>query len=166
MKKLVLWLSALALLGLVALLMVPQYTGPPSDDEMIRNLEAHRAVFDRLLTMIREDKGLERVDNDWTRPDDPSTIGVSQKRIAEYRRLFAEANIPRGFYSFNDATTVLFVAYAEGLSVSGSSKNYLYTTERQPEGLVDEPLDGHHIDNKAFVRRRIGENWFLQYDSS
>jgi hypothetical protein len=166
MKKLALWLSALALLGFAVLLLVPQYTGPPSDDEMIRNLDAHRAVFDRLLTMIREDKGLERVDDDWTRPDDPSTIGVSPARIAEYRRLFAEANIPRGFYSFNEATTVQFIGFAEGLSISGCAKSYLYTTEKEPEGLVDEPLDGHHQDNKAFVRRRIGENWFLQYDSS
>ncbi len=165
MKRLALGLGVVAALALTLLLLIPQYSGPPSDAELIRNLEAHRAVFERLLSMIREDKGLERVDDDWTRPDDPSTLGVSQARIAEYRRLFAEADIPRGFYSFNDGQTVLFVAFAEGLSVSGCSKSYLYSTE-EPEGVIDEPLDGHHRDNKAFVRRRIGENWYLQYDSS
>lgn len=166
MKRLALWLLALGAVELGALLMAPQYSGPPSDAEMIRNFEAHRAEFDRLITMIREDKGLERVDDDWTRPDDPSTIGVSNERIAAYRRLFAEAGVPRGFYSFNDAKTISFIAFAEGLSVSGCSKSYLYTTEGEPEGLVDEPLDSHHRDNKAFVRRRIGDGWYLQYDSS
>jgi hypothetical protein len=132
---------------------------------MIRNLEEHRAVFEHLIAMIREDKGLERVDDDWTRPDDPASIGVSPERIAEYRRLFAEAGIPRGFYSFNDATTIIFMAYASGLSVSGSSKSYVFTA-KTPEELTDEPLDKFHHGGKGAVRRRIGEHWYLEYEAS
>jgi hypothetical protein len=165
MKKLAVFLLAAVALGFGLLELVPGSLGPPSDAAMIRNLERHRAVFEHLIAMIREDKGLERVDDDWTRPDDPATIGVSAARIAEYRRLFAEAGISRGFYSFNDATTITFMAYASGLSISGCSKSYIFTG-KPPEELVDEPLDAFHAASKILVRRRIEGDWYLEYEAS
>lgn len=165
MKKLALVLLPLAVLGLGFMLLMPGSGGPPSDETMIRNLEQHREVFARLITMIREDKGLERVDDDWTKPDDPATVGVSPERIAEYRRLFAQAGIPRGFYSYSGGTTITFIAYTFGLSISGCAKSYIFT-DVAPEELVDEPLDKLHGTSRGLVRRRIGEGWYLELESS
>src|SRR5262245_50429304 len=74
----------------------------PTDDALLRNFTKHEADFERLLTMIRADKKLERVDDTWTRPEDPATIGVTPERIRSYRRLFSTLGIPRGFYAFHD----------------------------------------------------------------
>src|SRR5262245_4190430 len=94
----------------------------PSDAAMIDNFRHKRDVFETLVTMIREDRGLKRVDVDWTDPADPSTIGVSAERVALYRRLCHEAGVARGFYQFN--SSIEFVGYAAGMVVHGSSKSY------------------------------------------
>jgi hypothetical protein len=138
---------------------------PPSDASLIRNLEEHREVFARLVQMIREDQGLERVDDDWTEPSEPTTVGVSPQRIAEYRRLFAEAGVPRGFYSFNQGKSIMFVAYASGIAVSGASKSYVYSEEPLMD-LVDGPLDPYHAGRKVAVVRRIEDHWYLEFTST
>ena len=157
--------AAFAVLALLAVAFVWSCTleGPPSDDAMIRNLEINRGAFDALLAMIREDRGLERVDDEWTRPDDPRTIGVSFKRIAAYSLLFQKAGIPRGFYSFEPYPRVLFVAYASGSYIRGSAKSYYYADEAPTEGMVEGPLDRYHDARKVHVSRAIGGNWYLQY---
>ena len=73
-------------IGLIALAILSSLE-PPSDVAMTANLMANRATFDRLLAMIQEDRGLLRVDVDWTDPADPEQAGISPARIAEYRRL-------------------------------------------------------------------------------
>src|SRR6478672_2627475 len=71
-----------------------------TDEELIANFESHKAEFNRMLQMINEDKVLERVDDNWTSPENPQTIGISQDRIEEYRRLFRRSGVPRGFSAF------------------------------------------------------------------
>ena len=96
----------------------------PSDAVLLQRFNQNEADFERLLTMLREDRQLQRVDDNWTRPSDPNSIGVSPERIAEYRRLFAKLGIPRGFYAFHDPERFTFLASTFGLSVSGSAKGY------------------------------------------
>ena len=84
----------------------------------------NEAEFERLLTMIRADKKLERVDDTWTRPEDPSTIGLTPARMRSYRKLFSTLGIPRGFYAFHDPERFTFLASTRGLSVTGSAKGY------------------------------------------
>jgi hypothetical protein len=143
--------------------------GPPSDQEMLDNLDAKRASFEQLVRMIREDPQLERVDNDWlhswTRPEDLASIGVSAQRLAEYHRLLSDANIARGFYSFEGGAQISFVAYASGLSISGSSKSYLYTREAQPVP-ADPPLDALHSQPKAAELRRVEPHWSLEFTTN
>jgi hypothetical protein len=47
--------------------------------------------------MLRADKKLQRVDRGWTPPEDPSSIGISPERIAEYRQTFSKLGIPLAF---------------------------------------------------------------------
>lgn len=160
--------ALLALLGACALLF--WLLQPPDDASMIKNLREHRATFDQLVRMIREDQGLERVDDTWTDPSDPSTVGVSAERIATYRRLFDEAGVPRGFYAYGGSSTIEFVARTAGISVSGWSKSYVYAEQAAGvvgDGtLVDDPLDNYHKEPKVVVMRQIEPSWYLQFTSN
>lgn len=136
----------------------------PSDEALLANFNAHRAGFERLIEMIREDKGLERVDVDWTRPDDPASIGISDARIQTYRRMFASLNVPRGFYSYRDPTRVHLLAHTAGFAFGGSAKGYAYQ-EVRPDPVIDR-LDDFHgpVGESAFAYRHIEGHWYLFYE--
>ncbi len=152
----------------------------PTDDEMLQNFQQHRAEFEQLRIMVSADRGLQRVDQDWTKPDDPAAIGISKERIAEYRRMFRRLGIPRGFQCYGDRSEITFIAHAEGLAVAGHAKNYVWS-QSEPDELVDsidrfrvqeirqyrDYLDGK---TKTFqkhwnVYRRIEGNWYLNWES-
>lgn len=136
----------------------------PTDAVMLKNFAKHEAEFEELLAMLRADRKLERVDDNWTRPTDPSTIGVAPERIAEYRQRFAALGIPRGFDAFHDPERFTFIATAFGLSVGGSSKGYAYL-DPTPD-LIVEDLDHYHSDDgRSFTAyRRIHGNWYLFFE--
>jgi hypothetical protein len=96
------------------------------DAEMIENFIRHRSEFGRLLEMVQADKYLQRVDDNWTDPNDPKGIGVTSERIAEYRRLFASCAVPRGFEAYHRDEQILFIASAMGMATGWSSKSYAY----------------------------------------
>jgi hypothetical protein len=136
----------------------------PTDDALLQNFSKHEADFEQLLTMIRSDKKLERVDDTWTRPQDPSTIGVTAERIKSYRKLFSTLGIPRGFYAFHNPEHFTFLASAQGLSVSGSGKGYAYLVEKP--GLVVTNLDKYWSpDGRSFTAyRHLKGSWYLYLD--
>lgn len=136
----------------------------PSDDALLKNFSAHEPEFDGLLTMLRADKKLERVDVNWTRPDNPASAGVPPERIKVYREIFKKLNIPRGFDAYHDPERFTFLASASGLSIGGSGKGYAYLEER-PE-LVVASLDNYRSPTgRSFTAyRHIKGNWYLFYD--
>jgi hypothetical protein len=136
-----------------------------SDDELIANFKAHEAEFNQLLQMVMADKCLYRVDDNWANPNDPKTIGISDERIAIYRKMFRALDIPRGFSANQDVGVVEFISSAQGLSVSGSSKSYVWLKE-PPSGLVDH-IDSYRTQPGASypVYRHITGNWYLRFDA-
>jgi hypothetical protein len=157
-------LFVLAVLPALLLVLVWQSFQPPSDTAMLRNLKNNQATFDRLIVMINEDRGLERVDVDWTDPDDPSKIGVSAERIAEYRRMMQRIGVMRGFYAFEPRNEISFLAFARGLSISGVSKGYVWSKVRPATDIpVVDSLDalwqggGRHV----WSYRHIEGPWYL-----
>ena len=136
----------------------------PSDETLLQNFNVHEKEFDELLTMLRADKKLERVDVGWTRPDNPASIGVAPERIKSYRELFKKLDIPRGFYAYHAPERFSFIASASGLSIGGSGKGYAYL-EDQPE-LVVASLDNYRSPTgRSFTAyRHIKGNWYLYYD--
>ncbi len=102
----------------------------PSDQFLLVNFKKHEQDFEKLIAMIRKDKKLQRVDDTWTNPSNPQSIGVSQERIQEYRVFFSKLSIPRGFYAFHAPERFTFFASTQGLSVSGSAKGYAYLEEK------------------------------------
>ena len=134
----------------------------PSSQELINNFHNHRPEFERLLQMAQEDPELYRVAYDFTRPENPETIGVTQERLDEYRRLFDALNLEAGIEKGRD--DVWLIASARGLSISGSAKGYIYS--QTPPGLIVEDLDSYDSpDGRSFTAfQKIEENWYLYYD--
>ena len=136
----------------------------PKDQTLLDNFKKHERDFEKLITMLRRDKKLQRVDDTWTRPSDPQSIGVSKERIREYRALFSKLSIPRGFYAFHDPERFTFIASTHGLSVSGSAKGYAYLAEK-PD-LVVSNLESYWSERgQSFTAyQHIKGNWYLYFD--
>ena len=131
------------------------------DVDLIAVFRKERPTFDRLLSMIQVDHGLERVDDNWTLPDPPN---ISQVRLAEYRKLLKSIGCTRGFENFKGKNEIIFIASASGMATGGSSKGYYYS-EVSPSPLVED-LDsyrpGHNRSYAAF--HHLEGNWYLSYE--
>ncbi len=144
-----------------------------SDEMMIKNLRANKAGFEKLLEMVQQDekkvgKRFFRIDKDWNEPKDLEKVGITQERVNEYKRMFVELDIPRGFYAWGDGENYMFVVSSQGLGVSGSSKSYWWS-KKKPESLIESDLDDYHQNQpnpNDFVFRHIEGNWYLERDSS
>jgi hypothetical protein len=134
-----------------------------SDDQLIANFREHTADFERLREMVLDDKRLTRVDEDWTAPTDPTTIGVTAERIAEYRALFKKLGLARGFSAGLDRREIELWASAQGWVAHGSHKGYVYTAS-VPENL-DTGLDQYSSRERPLESgyRRIEGNWYLYF---
>jgi len=117
------------------------HNNPPSDEVLLANLDRHEATPDQVVRMVKADKGLIRVDVNWTRPDNPQTIGVSPARIGDYRRLLTRAGVPRGFQETESADEIQFLYYVFGSAVSSDRfKGYAYLTKPRTFAIESEFL--------------------------
>jgi hypothetical protein len=136
----------------------------PSDETLLKEFQTHKAEFNQLLQMFLSDKRLGRVAYNFTRPENPSEIGISQQRLQEYRELFDELNLSAGIEGYDEKDVVWFHASSQGLSVTGSSKGFAYITK--PPQLIVGSLDGFRSrDGRSFTAfRHIEGNWYLYFD--
>ena len=134
-----------------------------ADAQMLANFQKHKNDFELLRQMVLEDKGLTRVDDDWTNPHDPQTIGVKPERIAQYRNLFRELDIPRGFSAAAERDAIRFIATTAGMLDHGSFKGYVYL-KSPPKKFLDnlDALSSQKMLEEGY--RRIEGKWFLYYD--
>jgi hypothetical protein len=143
-------------------------TTPPSDRKLLSNFDKHEATFNKLIEMLKTDGDLIRVDEDWTNPEHPDTVGISPARIVEYRHLLRQARVPRGFQSESFMYEVDFLYWTIGSAISSdTSKGYAYRKHPPMETLSS--LDGFrpdpkNADNTLKVYRHIRGNWYLFYE--
>ncbi|MBC8136979.1 MAG: hypothetical protein H8F28_13945 [Fibrella sp.] len=145
---------------------------PPSDRKLLANFRRHKSTFDDLTRMVRTDKGLTRVDENWTAPSEPEKINVSGVRIREYRRLLTSGNAKRGFSADERGTAIRFHCWVAGSAISSTVlKGYFYS-ETPPKPLFQNLDDcgrwGCSADKwdagyKGEAYRPIGGNWYLFY---
>jgi hypothetical protein len=138
---------------------------PASDASMLKHFDRHARLFDALVAMSRQDERLVRVDENWTSPDDPRSIGVSDERLATYRRLLREAGTPRGFQLSTDPAGIDFLFWLQGSAISDDhTKGFAYRPE-PPTGVV-ATLDGVRgaPRERWTAYRHIRENWYLFYE--
>ena len=140
----------------------------PSSASLQKQWGDHRADLEKLVTMIKADKALQRVAPDFTRPENLTSAGIDAKRLDEYRRLFKHTGVKNGIESYGEKDMVWFHVSSLGLSVSGSGKGIAYV-EGEPEGIMPD-LDAHIL--KAHKERarsftafqRLEGDWYLYYD--
>jgi hypothetical protein len=143
-----------------------QVSQHPNDQILIQNFTTHRQAFQELVMMIQADKGLRRIDDNWTDPTAPSTVGVPPERIADYRRRFAICGIPRGFYSFQSGSNINFIATSFGLCTGGSSKGYAYLSTLPLASDIVPSTDAYRTTRRGAYRvyQHIEGNWYIEYD--
>ncbi|MHB8844610.1 MAG: hypothetical protein ACYC7L_07635 [Nitrospirota bacterium] len=135
-----------------------------SDSELIANFYQHRAEFERLRNMIVQDKGLLRVNNDRTLPEDAQSINVPPSRIKEYRELLTKLDIRGGIEASSDRRYIGFIASLLGWATHNSEKGYAYTEELvKAQDIVDD-LDHFKEHEVGSGMRRIEGDWYLFYE--
>jgi hypothetical protein len=144
--------------------------GPrPSDAEIIARFRVNRAQIEQLMTMMRSDRVLTRVDDNWTDPADPTTVGISHERIAEYRRILNTIGFRRGFYYDPQSGRVTFIAWAVGFAGSGASKSLMYLPRDPPPSPLVADLDAYERPpGQQYVQayRHIEGPWYLEVDGN
>jgi hypothetical protein len=111
--------------------------------------------------MFLSDEGLTRVDFDFTRPNNAQSVGITDQRLNQYRRMFRNLNLAGGVGADWQAgkevkETVWFSASAPGPGKS-SQKHYLYMN-KVPELTIDN-LDDPQSKQRPY--RHIEGNWYL-----
>jgi hypothetical protein len=156
----------LPLVGFVYLAAMPwgQPSGPrPTDAQMMAHLETHRAAFETIVAMLKQDPALKRVGKDFTEPDDAAAIGVSAERLAQYRELCRKAGVPNGFWNFGGR--VVFLYYGSGIYIRGTGKNFVFGTASGHAEAVDGDLDEAAKGRRHVVlERQLDTHWWLQLD--
>jgi hypothetical protein len=137
---------------------------PPSDAAMLRHFDRHEGAFDTLIKMASADKGLDRVDQDWTMPADTTSVGVSSERLADYRRVLRDAGTPRGFQVSQGHDGFDFLFWSRGSAISADrDKGFAYRTTPPPSTV--QSLDDIRGDsgNALIALRHIRGDWYLFY---
>jgi hypothetical protein len=152
--------------------------GHPSDERLLDVFKDHRSKLEQLVRMFEADRGLGRVGEHFTRPEDPWTVGISFERVVEYRRLCAAVGAPGCIEGF-DATLEEFHGPVQGLgparkdpiwihvsslslSISRSAKGFLHSTA--PSFEVVANLDDFVPPRSGTWLRHIDGPWYLYLD--
>jgi hypothetical protein len=157
--------TALALAPILMIGSIFEAKPLPSDEAMIAHFHNNRVDFELLVKMAKEDKRLERLTTDFSKPEDPSTVGVNAERLMRYRHLFKEAGIPLGFYNFRES--IAFVFHASGLSVSGTGRNFVYGNAPNAADEVSGDLEAAAAgQNRIYLARKIAPDWWITLEKS
>ena len=141
----------------------------PSDKSMIEHFRAKEADFNKLLTMAREDKEIEKFTpeavykntNDGKK--DLLKTDIPSERIDEYHRLFQQTGVKGitkqadGGYSFD------YWDGRPGLDPIDSAFKYYLYAETPPAPLLDSLEDSSKLPKDDFAYKQISDNWYLAY---
>lgn len=134
-----------------------------SERSLRKGFEENRAVLDSIVDLAREDEHLVRIapdftqlEDDWSWPRPRESWGITEARWDRYRQLFREADIDHGI-THDEEGTVYFLAEACGLSISGRSSGYLYSSTR-PSPIVDRLSD---LQSKGIAYVPLEGPWYL-----
>lgn len=143
-----------------------------SDEELIDKFKARRTDFEMLVEMANQDRRLVRIASDFTWLDDnlnwprpESDLGFSKDRWDQYRSLFVRLGLRGGLSRRTDLPQAIFlIAATKGISLGGSAKGYVYSTE--PLSPVLNSLDdvSAPMRDRVPVYKKLDDNWYLYYE--
>ena len=135
-----------------------------TDEQLLSNFHMHKDDFDTLITMFLEDDNVEKIRADFFLPQ---SAEISSSRLSTYGHFFEKLSI-NGIEGYGQKKIISIISSSVGISVSGSSKGYIYTTQIV-EPIVDN-LDKYYLsikDSSNFMAyrayRHIHENWYLYH---
>lgn len=167
-------------LGLLALGGCSGDTNLP-ESRIVESFARDKAMYERLASMLRADAGLTAVDETWTEPRDPASVGVGEKRIAEYRALFKSLGLGGGVRAYGSPIhNIGYIHESAGLAVSGYSfgvewrsetpENGPYAAFRVVQNISDtirnrRTKDGHGNATREslYLYRHLEGQWYLYY---
>ncbi len=137
---------------------------PPTDLEMIANFSLHRAEFEQLVKIFKEDQSVGRVSWFLTLPSissaPDSASGITLARWSRYVWLFQRTGASEGIEGNKDKTEIDIISYMFFPSLSGPVKGYAYR-ETPPSPLVGN-LTLYAWGRRNFIAyRHIVDNWYL-----
>ncbi len=150
----------------------------PSDDSIIATFRSHRTEFDKILTMVRDDRAHGwipahpvRIDPSWGRPDkvDSRTKEMPLERFDEYVRLFHSIGLRHGL-TVGSGEEVTFNFAVRGLLVIAPCTyvGIVYKPDKRGREIVDSlsekrlPQKDGHIAAGLYLRPIESEpDWFV-----
>jgi len=146
----------------------------PSDQQMISMLTREASSFRRLIEMCYEDQNASRHNATVrtyvysTGAWQPEYQFIDDDRRSEYRRLLRK--VGGGYRLSCTDDQVEFSIYAHGLSISGSTKGYVYRLSDDDARLFPSLDYGVDIwegqSGVAVAYRRVDDDWHLVYVGS
>ncbi|PKL43488.1 MAG: hypothetical protein CVV41_10540 [Candidatus Riflebacteria bacterium HGW-Riflebacteria-1] len=136
----------------------------PADKTLLANFTRNEQVFEKLVEMIRTDKRLLRIDQIWTIPTNPQSVGITEARILEYRTLLIRLGLSLALYEFHRPVTIILVAASKDWVRSPPRQGYAYL-EMKPNHVVGTlknywPKAGKPVT----VYQHIKGNWYIFFD--
>jgi len=136
----------------------------PSDGILEQRFHSNKAEFDKLITMLKEDRDIVTLGFNYVFYKDESSRELSEERLNEYRKLFKELNLNSGIYRDNESSVRLII-FEKGW-LTNSEKSYLYSSIKPSEivNSLDEIIKNDAGNHRA-AYKKIQDNWYLYYES-
>lgn len=117
--------------------MIPHSGKYMHEKQMQEYFIKHYDAYENLRKEIEilEAKGLVRVDEDWTNPEDYAKTGVTKAEVENLRKKMKALNAVRGYAFDNDGFEL--ITYSYGLVAGGTTQGYYYS-EKAPEKFTRE----------------------------
>lgn len=140
----------------------------PPDNVLISEFRDHRADYQRLLNMFREDTALGRVAYDFTRPANFFSGGrraasppLTEARWRDYRRLFDRLSLTGGIEGYDSKHVIYFWRYSRGMGagLGGSSKGFAFSDSLPADRPSAAGCEAPTSDCWQF--RPISGGWFV-----
>ena len=162
------------LLPFIALKACAASDAHPTDRAMVEEFRANRKAFSNLLRMVREERRVTRIADDFiwidgatNVPDDERSSYLSDARLARYRSSFRELKLESGVIRYEDGS-VGFLRSSSGMVLSGSGKEFIWSQNMDDAFLT--PSDPRSLEDACIARsnchstRRIAPQWFISFE--
>lgn len=142
----------------------------PSDEAMIKHFNANKSIFNQIVTIKEKEIPTKNFIRIWTNNKEGN---ISEQTALKFQELMKKINISSIIISDKKIT---FTYYNVGLSVSGSSKSFVYSTDTIENTFSDSnstnlPKNPINYDTGKFVDkdlrfysiyREFEENWYIE----
>ncbi len=135
------------------------------------NIHKHTLMRLNEELLVYAKMGLNRIDDDWTRPDDLSEIGIDNDTLDRLRELFVSMDMSRGISCGKES--IKYILHSWGLSITGGSEGFLYSVKEpvnffnyNESRIQKKPFP--NIDSVVYPERgsyyiyiKIQDNWYI-----